>query len=199
MVTAPSFSGILRSLAPGIALAVWMAAAQAGTQARPDPELRRLLRTAITQAASFEDRFEAEVWLTDMAHRLNRWDHIPAEERMTILRIVHQEATRAGLPPELVLAVIEVESGFDRFAISSAGARGLMQVMPFWVDEIGRPEDDLFDIRTNIRYGCAILKLYLEREGGDYQRALARYNGSLGKRRYPLKVLTALNQRWYRQ
>jgi len=189
---------IFRAFAVWLAMSAWTLA-QGGTQARPDPELRRLLTAAIEEAGSFSDRFEAEVWLTDMSHRLRRWDHIPADERIAILRTVHQEASRAGLPPELVLAVIEVESDFDRFAISSAGARGLMQVMPFWVEEIGRPGDDLFDIRTNIRYGCAILRLYLEREGGDYQRALARYNGSLGQRRYPLKVLTALNRRWYRQ
>ncbi|HHH45890.1 MAG TPA: lytic transglycosylase domain-containing protein [Thiotrichales bacterium] len=174
--------------------------AWAGEQARPDAEMRALLRDAITRAESFRDRFEAEVWLTDMGNRLaRRWRRIPLRERVHILRAVHREATAAGLPPELVLAVIEVESGFDRFALSSAGARGLMQVMPFWVDEIGRPEDNLFDIDTNLRYGCAILKLYLEREHGDLGRALARYNGSIGKRWYPDRVFTALRERWFRQ
>ncbi len=194
--TTPSRSA---ALLLGLALACTLPTAPAGTQARPDPELRRLLAAAIARADSFQDRFDAEVWLTDMAHRLQRWRRIPAAERLTILRTVHQEATRAGLPPELVLAIIEVESDFDRFAISDSGARGLMQVMPFWVRAIGRPDDDLFDIRTNIRYGCAILRLYLDRAGGDYQRALARYNGSPGSRRYPVRVFTALQRRWYRQ
>jgi soluble lytic murein transglycosylase-like protein len=173
-------------------------AAFSATQERPDAELRQLLTQAIASADSFEDRFEAEVWLKDMAQRLSRWQSIPDHERVIMLKIVHQEATHFDLPPELVLALIQTESNFDRFAISSAGARGLMQVMPFWVDEIGRPDDNLFDIRTNIRYGCAILKEYLDRERGDYQKALARYNGSIGKIWYPNRVLTALNERWYR-
>ncbi len=176
-----------------------MANVQAATQERPDAELRDLLRQAIHRAESFSDRFEAEVWLTDMAGRLERWDHIPADERLEILRVVHQEASHQSLPPELVLSVIQVESNFDRFAISTAGARGLMQVMPFWLEELGRPDDDLFDIRTNIRYGCTILKLYLDRERGDFQRALARYNGSVGKVWYPQRVFSALNRHWYRQ
>jgi soluble lytic murein transglycosylase-like protein len=92
-----------------------------------------------------------------------------------------------------------VESNFDRFAISSAGARGLMQVMPFWLDEIGRPDDDLFDIETNLRFGCTILRHYLDRERGDRVRALARYNGSLGQTWYPQRVFTALSQRWFQQ
>ncbi|RMG27507.1 MAG: lytic transglycosylase domain-containing protein, partial [Gammaproteobacteria bacterium] len=164
-------------------LLLWIALspAWAGEQARPDAETRALLRAAIAKAESFRDRFEAEVWLTDMGQRLARWaGEIPARERVHILRAVHREATAAGLPPELVLAVIEVESHFDHFALSPAGARGLMQVMPFWVEEIGRPDDDLFDIDTNLRYGCAILRLYLDQEKGDLDRALARYNGSIG-------------------
>ena len=163
-----------------------------------DPELRELLRQAIDEDSSFADRFAAEVWLTDMALRLQR--RVPdASERLTILRQVHQEATRAGLPPELVLAVIEVESGFDRFAISRSGAQGLMQVMPFWLNEIGHPDDNLMDIQTNLRLGCTILRYYLDKEKGDLQRALARYNGSPGRRRYPDKVFAALEKRWFRQ
>jgi soluble lytic murein transglycosylase-like protein len=164
----------------------------------PDPELRAALREAAASTDSFRDRFEAEVWLTDMNRRLERRvpDH---EERLAILRAVHYEASRAGLPPELVLALIEVESNFDRFAISHAGARGLMQVMPFWLDEIGRPDDDLFDIETNLRFGCTILRHYLDRERGDRVRALARYNGSLGQTWYPQRVFTALSQRWFQQ
>ncbi|MCW9059507.1 MAG: lytic transglycosylase domain-containing protein [Gammaproteobacteria bacterium] len=164
----------------------------------PDPELRAALLQAVESSDSFQDRFAAEVWLTDMNRRLERRvpDH---EERLTILKAVHYEASRADLPPELVLALIEVESNFDRFAISSAGARGLMQVMPFWLEEIGRPDDDLFDIETNLRFGCTILRHYLDRERGDRVRALARYNGSLGQTWYPQRVFTALSKRWFMQ
>lgn len=172
--------------------------AHGGAQARPDEAMRVALRQAIAQSSSFKDRFEAEVWLMDMSRRLQ--PRMPdTEARLRLLRLVHLEATRAGLPPELVLAVIEVESNFDRFAISRAGARGLMQVMPFWIDEIGRPGDNLFQIRTNLRFGCAILRYYLERENGNIQRALARYNGSVGQTWYPERVFEALTRRWYRQ
>ena len=119
--------------------------------------------------------------------------------RVDILRHVHQEATRAGLLPELVLSVIEVESNFNPFAISSVGARGLMQVMPFWMKEIGRPGDSLFRVQTNLRYGCTILKYYLQRERGNLNLALRRYHGSLRDSSYPLKVNQALKQRWHPQ
>ena len=170
----------------------------AANQEPPTEELRRLLIAAIEDTDSFEDRFDAEVWLTDMSARLARTVPDP-RERLEILRTVHQEATRVDLPPELVLAVIQVESNFDRFAISSAGAQGLMQVMPFWLKEIGHPEDNLFDIRTNLRLGCTILRYYLDKEDNDYRRALARYNGSVGKAWYPNRVFTALSGKWYRQ
>ena len=170
----------------------------AATQERPDDRMRVALIDAIQSADSFEDRFDAEVWLTDMSQRLSRKVSNP-EERLYILKTVHYEASRADLPPEMVLALIEVESNFDRFAISYAGARGLMQVMPFWLDEIGRPNDDLFDIHTNLRMGCTILRHYLKREKGDRTRALARYNGSVGKVWYPQRVYKALARRWYQQ
>lgn len=189
----------LRSTATVAALLLSLPAAHAAMQERPDAEARALLSQAITTAESFDDRFEAEVWLTDMSSRLTRWNDVPPEERVLILKTVHQEATRAGLAPELVLSVIHVESNFDRFAISSAGARGLMQVMPFWLDELDRPDDDLFDIRTNIRFGCTILKHYLDREKGNHSRALARYNGSLGQLWYPQRVFDAMRKRWYLQ
>lgn len=163
-----------------------------------DPELRRLLKAAVEDTRSFEDRYAAEVWLMDMSRRLERY--VPNHaERLTILKTAHSEATRAGLPPELVLAVMEVESAFDRFAISVAGAQGLMQVMPFWLAEIGRPGDNLHHPGTNLRLGCTILRYYLDRESGDLKRALARYNGSLGKTEYAHRVLDALRTRWYRQ
>ncbi len=171
---------------------------QAATTERPDDEMRTLLLGAINAADSFDDRFDAEVWLTDMSTRLQRKVKDP-KERLLILKTAHYEAKRADLPPELVLALIDIESNFDRFAISYAGARGLMQVMPFWLDEIGRPGDDLFDIHTNLRFGCTILKLYLDRERGDRTRALARYNGSVGKVWYPQRVYKALTKRWYHQ
>jgi soluble lytic murein transglycosylase-like protein len=122
---------------------------------------------------------------------------VDPEERIEILRRVHQEASRSNLDPELVLAVIHVESNFDRFAISRAGAQGLMQIMPFWLDEIGRPGDNLFHIRTNLKLGCAILRYYLEKEKGHLSRALARYNGSVGQTWYPRRVFKALRTRWY--
>lgn len=162
-----------------------------------DPVLRELLREAANAADSFADEFDAQVWLTDMSARLAATVKDP-QERLDILRHVHYEATRAELAPELVLAVIDVESNFDRYAISGAGARGLMQIMPFWLNEIGRPEDNLVQIGTNLRFGCTILKYYLEMEHGNLPRALGRYNGSLGKRRYPNKVLDKLRLKWYR-
>lgn len=166
-------------------------------QQEPDPVLRELLRAAAGEADSFPDRFDAQVWLTDMSGRLAKQVE-SHEERIEILKRVHHEATRVDVAPELVLAVIDVESNFDRFAISVAGARGLMQIMPFWLEEIGRPNDNLLHIDTNLRFGCTILKYYLEVENGDLKRALGRYNGSLGKRRYPNKVLDKLRLKWFR-
>ena len=161
-------------------------------------ELRQLLQKAIKDSDSFADRFDAEVWLLDMSNRLKNKIKQP-DKRLNLLRQIHREATRADLHPELVLAVIDVESNFDRFAISRAGAQGLMQVMPFWLKEIGQPRDSLFNVRTNLRMGCTILKYYLKKEKGDLTRALARYNGSLGRYKYPNKVFKLLNKRWYKQ
>jgi len=162
----------------------------------PDPELRDILREAASAADSFDDRFDAEVWLTDMSARLARQVRDP-DERIKLLTRVHYEALRVDLAPELVLAVIEVESNFDRYAVSVAGALGLMQVMPFWRNEIGRPDDNLIRLETNLRYGCTILKFYLDKEKGDLRRALGRYNGSLGQRKYPNRVIDKLSQKWY--
>ncbi len=170
----------------------------AATLERPDEGMRQVLMDAVNSSDSFKDRFDAEVWMSDMSRRLESRIKDP-QERLTILKMVHYEATRAGLDPELVLALINVESNFDRFAISSAGARGLMQIMPFWLNEIGRPDDNLFNINTNLRFGCTILGIYLKREKGNMYQALARYNGSVGKRWYPDRVYIALSKRWYRQ
>ena len=131
-----------------------------------------------------------------MSGRLERQVSDP-QERIDILTLVHHEAKRVGLPPELILAVIEVESNFDRYAISVAGAIGLMQIMPFWLDEIGRPNDNLLHIDTNLRYGCTILRFYYDKEDGDLRRALGRYNGSLGRRKYPNKVIDKLTKKWF--
>lgn len=170
-------------------------AAQAATQ-EPDPLLRQRLEQAIADTSSFTDRYAAEVWLVDMSYRLKRFIKND-EERLALLRLVHEEAKRAKLQPELVLAVIEVESAFDRYAISRVGARGLMQIMPFWLDELKRPDANLFHVAINLRMGCTILRHYLDREKGNLTRALARYNGSLGSERYPNKVFNALEKRWF--
>lgn len=177
----------------------WLLASAAAAALEPiDPELRAMLKAAAADTESFPDRFEAEVWLMDMSRRLER--KLPdAKFRIDLLKQVHFEAHRAGLSPELVLAVIEVESNFNPFAISSAGARGLMQVMPFWLKEIGKPGDSLFRVHTNLRYGCTILKYYLDKERGNLFHALARYNGSRGKPQYPTLVNRAMKTRWYRQ
>jgi soluble lytic murein transglycosylase-like protein len=166
-----------------------------------DPELRELLVQAVADSDSFADRFDAEVWLTDMSNRLSRQVR-DADERMEILRIVHGQATRANLPPELVLAVIDVESNFDRYAISSAFALGLMQVMPFWLDELQVGDGDmnqLFDAELNVLLGCRILKYYLDMEDGDLIQGLARYNGSTGQRWYADRVLDRLRSKWFRR
>jgi soluble lytic murein transglycosylase-like protein len=162
---------------------------------QPDPQLRRLLTQAINSSDSFHDRFDAEVWLVDMSQRLKPF--ITSEKkRLNLLRAVHHEAVRAKLPPELVLAVIQIESRFDRFAISKSGAQGLMQVMPFWLKEIGHPEDNLMNMHTNLRMGCTILKYYMSMENNNLRSALARYNGNVNSKNYSDKVLDALRLRW---
>ena len=161
-----------------------------------DPSLRQLLTDAINSSDSFDDRFHAEVWLVDMSNRLQRF--IKDEKtRLAMLKQIHLEAARSELQPELVLALIEVESHFDTYAISKSGAQGMMQIMPFWLDEIGRPDDNLIDMKTNLRMGCTILKYYMDMEKNDLHKALARYNGSAGSKVYSNKVLTALHDHWY--
>lgn len=160
-----------------------------------DEKLRQLLINAIEASDSFSNRYDAEVWLVDMSNRLQYKVPDP-DKRLRMLQQIHYEATRAELYPELVLAVIDVESNFNQFAISRAGAMGLMQVMPFWLKEIGRPDDNLFNLKTNLRMGCTILRYYLDMEKGDLTQALARYNGSKGSYRYTNKVFKVLNERW---
>lgn len=157
--------------------------------------LSAYLDRALSADDGFEDRFTAEVWLVDMQQRLAPFVTDPAE-RLDLLTQIHQQATQLNLPPELVLSVIEVESGFDRYAVSKAGAQGLMQVMPFWKNEIGRPDDNLTHVPTNLRYGCYILRFYLDREDQNWGRALSAYNGSSGSQRYPNKVRSAWQNHW---
>ena len=150
-------------------------------------------------AASREDGAQQQPdpdWLDEMSDRLR--SRIPQSDyRKAMLQALYQEARLANLEPELVLAVIEVESNFDRFALSHAGARGLMQVMPFWLDTLGNGGDNLFRVRTNLRFGCTILRHYLDLENGNLTRALARYNGSLGQTWYPDRVYQSLAERWH--
>jgi soluble lytic murein transglycosylase-like protein len=138
---------------------------------------------------------DAHRWIDEMSRRLRA--RIPdRRERIELLKTVQYEAVRAGLDPQLVLAVIEIESGFRKYAVSSAGARGYMQVMPFWVKLIGQPGHNLFRLRTNIKYGCVILRHYLSEEKGDFFRALGRYNGSLAEPQYPNAVHASWRGRW---
>jgi soluble lytic murein transglycosylase-like protein len=162
-----------------------------------DQQLKFLLKKAVEDSTSFEDKYDAEVWLVDMSLRLKRFVKND-KERLTILKYVHQEAFKAKLSPELVLSVIQVESYFNPYAISRVGARGLMQIMPFWLKEIGHSDDNLFEIKTNLRFGCTILRYYLDIEKGNLSRALGRYNGSLGKYKYPNKVYKAQRKYWFK-
>jgi soluble lytic murein transglycosylase-like protein len=161
--------------------------------------VRAALHRSVADQASprhaFFARDEGAAWLKDMSGRLEKRMPDPVA-RANFLTTVHYEATRAGLDPHLVLGIIDVESRFRKYALSRAGARGYMQVMPFWVGVIGQEQQNLFNLRTNLRYGCTILRHYLDIERGDLFRALGRYNGSLGKSVYPNAVLQAWRDRW---
>ncbi len=188
----------INQLAAIVALLLLVLAAASPANTSTDPELRQLLKEAIESDSGFEDRFDAQVWLLDMSRRLEMFIEDP-KARIELLKLIHYEARRVGIEPELVLAVIEVESRFDEFAISVSGARGLMQIMPFWLNEIGISDQNLFKIRTNLRMGCTILRYYIDMEPHDIGRALGRYNGSLGKTIYPNKVIDALHKNWFKQ
>jgi soluble lytic murein transglycosylase-like protein len=178
----------------GLLLGLLLMTATAGAGA-VDPHLRHALGRALDAPRPAADRFARQVWFQDYSQRLQPFVDDTAERRR-LTRLIMAEARRAEVPPGLVFAVIEVESAFNRFALSHAGARGLMQVMPFWQEEIGRPGDNLFRTRTNLRYGCTILRHYLEREDGDILDALAAYNGSMGRTIYPEKIYRAYRRRW---
>jgi soluble lytic murein transglycosylase-like protein len=190
----------VKRLAALCLLLVPLAAAAGAQQYEPlAASVRARLSAAIADKAvpalTFRSAADANRWLEAMQARLEK--RLPERKaRLELLRTVHYEATRAGLDPQLVLGLLEVESGFRKYAVSRAGARGYMQVMPFWIKLIGHPRDNLFHLRTNLRYGCVILRHYLDIEKGDYFRALGRYNGSLGRAEYPNLVFSAWKGRW---
>lgn len=143
----------------------------------------------------FANDIVGQAWLAEMSERLKK--RLPDQAyREDFLRSVHYEASRAGLDPQMVLGLIHVESAFKKYAVSSVGARGYMQVMPFWVKSIGSSDQNLFHLKLNLRYGCTILRHYIDIERGDLYRALGRYNGSLGKPQYPNLVLGAWRKHW---
>ena len=190
--------GAWRGAALALALACTPLPALAGAQA--EEALAPSVATVLSQAISdrpvppdYANRDDVAPWIAEMSARLAA--RVPdVAERRDLLATVHYEATRAGLDPQLVLAVIHHESGFKKYAVSVADARGYMQVMPFWTRLIGGPEHNLFHLRTNLRYGCVILRHYLDRESGDLFRALGRYNGSLGRSEYPAAVSAAMRR-----
>jgi soluble lytic murein transglycosylase-like protein len=164
-----------------------------------DPVVLQTLSGQIADRAvpffNFKNPSDAHKWVFEMSNRLQQ--RFPdRKQRMDLLMTIQWEAARAGLDPQLVLGLIQVESGFRKYAVSSAGARGYMQVMPFWTQVFRRPRDNLFNLRTNLRYGCVILRYYLDLEKGDYFRALGRYNGSLGQAEYPNAVNAAWQGPW---
>jgi soluble lytic murein transglycosylase-like protein len=173
--------------------------ALAATEAQHEPELQAVVRRAIDAAPCFADKFDSAVWFRLQEPRLRKFVE-DVDERMLILETAYCEASRAGeqrLPLGLIMAIMDVESRFDRWAVSSAGAVGLMQVMPFWPEQLGMQRRDLSRIKSNMQMGCAILRHYLKREKNDWHKALARYNGSVGSRKYSDLVLTRWTTRWH--
>jgi soluble lytic murein transglycosylase-like protein len=185
-----------RRLGLGLACLALASAGVARADQQRDPELRATVQQAIAEAECFPDEYEAEVWYKMMEPRLRRAVQ-DRDERIELLKNVFCEAHRAGevrLPPGLVMAIIDVESRFNRWAVSPAGAVGLMQVMPFWPEQLGMRRYQLVKAPENIRMGAAIFRFYLKRERNDVAKALARYNGSVGRRWYSDMVI----QRWTR-
>lgn len=190
----------MRKLILLLGMLLYAASAVAGQLEEPlSNSVRALMQKSVTDSASprlmFASEGEGQLWLQDMSRRLAK--RMPDQAtREDFLRTVHYEATRAGLDPQLVLALIQVESGFKKYAVSTVGARGFMQIMPFWVRTIGISDHNLFHLRLNLRYGCTILRHYLDIEKGDLYRALGRYNGSLGQPQYPNLVVGAWRKHW---
>ena len=162
---------------------------------KPDPELITLVQQAEADSRDFVDKYDQQVWLTDMSLRLANVVPDP-DERLKLLKMIHSEASRAQVPPQLVLALIQVESKFDPYAVSRSGAVGLMQIMPFWLKLIGNTHDSLVHAQTNLRMGCTILKYYLQKSHGDIREALQRYNGATVGIDYSDSVLKALTKKW---
>jgi soluble lytic murein transglycosylase-like protein len=191
---------LLRTLLPACALLIGISPAfAANSAAQQDPELRSVVQQAIAEAQCFVDQYDSAVWFTLMEPKLRRYVK-DRDERLQILQTVYCEAHRKGatlLPPGLVMAVLDVESGFDRWAVSSAGAVGLMQVMPFWPERLGMRRYELTHIEQNLHMGCAILRFYLDNEGRDVRKALERYNGSVGHRDYPDRVIVRWTTYWH--
>jgi len=187
-----------------IALAlIWALGATLVSAAPPapqqEPELRAVVQRAIGEAQCFADKYDSAVWFTLMEPKLRRYVK-DQSERLEILQTVYCETHRAGvsvLPPGLVMAVLDVESGFDHWAVSSAGAVGLMQVMPFWPERLGMRRYELTHIAPNLHMGCAILRFYLDNEQRDVRKALERYNGSVGHREYPDRVIVRWTTYWH--
>jgi len=184
-----------------IVLVLWVSAATAGAQREEDlsHSVRAMMHSSVSDLAAprlmFADKAEGQRWLADMSQRLKK--RMPDKAyREGFLTTVHYEATRAGLDPQLVLSLINVESAFNKYAVSRVGARGYMQIMPFWVKAIGDSDHNLFDMRLNLRYGCTILRHYLNIEQGNLFRALGRYNGSLGRAKYPNLVHGKWRKYW---
>jgi len=175
--------------------------ASAGGQREEDlsHSVRAVMQKSVSDLAApklmFVNQQEGEAWLAEMSQRLKK--RMPNKVyREGFLTTVHYEATRAGLDPQLVLSLINVESAFKKYAVSRVGARGYMQIMPFWSKAIGNPDHNLFDMRLNLRYGCTILRHYLDIEHGNLFRALGRYNGSLGRAKYPNLVNSKWRKYW---
>jgi soluble lytic murein transglycosylase-like protein len=180
--------------------ALWLAASCAFAGAQQYEVLSASVRASLSRAVSERGTvdtsdLDTRAWVRAMTPRVAGRFRDEGEAR-EFLALVRYEAMRAGLDPHLVLAVVDVESKFHKYAVSRAGARGLMQVMPFWIEQIGEPGTNLFHERVNLRYGCTILRHYLDRENGNMANALARYNGSLGRSDYPNRVFAALRTRW---
>ncbi|MFW6094104.1 MAG: transglycosylase SLT domain-containing protein [Pseudomonadota bacterium] len=191
----PRCDGASRIAAAALLVALGTLPLDAGAAERADPTLIEKLAESLATEHEQGDRFEAEVWLHASEQRLARYIE-DRDARLQLLRTVYREARRHDLDADLVLAVMQVESAFDRFAVSRVGAQGLMQVMPFWREEIGRPRDNLTEVETNVRYGTTILAHYLEVSEGDLVDALARYNGSRGRLNYPERVVAAWRRVW---
>jgi soluble lytic murein transglycosylase-like protein len=194
--------GRLQRAAEAAAVAIALAAPASAIGGAQQYELlsasvRAALAQSVNDRASVDMKdLETRAWVRAMTPRIMTRYFTDEEAARNFLGLVRYEAMRAGLDPQLVLAVIDVESQFRKYAVSASGARGYMQVMPFWTKELGGSENTLFSERINLRYGCTILRFYLDREHGNLTNALARYNGSLGQADYPNRVSKALKTRW---